>query len=368
MRGDLAVKTPRASSVWSFCKKAGNAVVLVFYWALVAVGVVVGLGLYVAFAVIPWLPAIVVFAVLVEVSAQLLVLAVPALSVTTASFITAPAIGVAIVWLLSRQSDAEQKKRLEKEQRKKLQAKNYFAQVLDSKVQPDNLPMILFLRSYRQDQFVGSDDSYTGPASDSDGGKLYDIKDDLPTRRKKWELEGEISGTVENHAIFLAVGNDDYASGAVRITSSQERWQSDVEKLMQAARVIICVPGMSSGTGWEIDTIFGRDFLHKTIFVNFGNFIVQKKGGKDFSSELISSELSQDGSYFKTPQWLLWEGMRKRFGFPKFAPYGGYFMMLKQGQPLDSQAWSTSPGLALLTLLERQKLFSLPAEGSRHIA
>ena len=126
--------------------------------------------------------------------------------------------------------------------------------------------------------------------------------------------------------------------------------------LMQEANVIICSPGATEGTSWEVGQIFEHGHQDKTVFLCPGNNRTQFNGWKyGAATDQLTDEVRE------------WEEIRKHCKqcmFPKFDPLGLFFIIRKENledgfQIRDKQSWGTSIGTDLLAILERAGLMKL---------
>jgi hypothetical protein len=254
-------------------------------------------------------------------------------------------------------------------------ASRFIHEIRTKGVQTGDLRCILYLRSFKHDQFVGYDRKNRIPAVGSNGLPLLD-----QPRPSDWELEEKLSFVLDHYGIFVAVGSDSYSVGAARIVSTDETWQQDVEALMERAQVIICVPGTTLGSILEVELLSEKSLLTKTVFVNPGDNLIQMRGSTEFSTERFKSELREDGPYYRAPQPTFWADIcsaYKTYNFPSFQPAGEWFILENFTQEngsrsfriCDHQKWRAgeSPELDLLAILQRRHLLDLKALDARRV-
>ena len=76
-----------------------------------------------------------------------------------------------------------------------------------------------------------------------------------------------MSNAIRQIGPLIALGRAGEAIGAGRITTDDEKWQTDIRVLMDRARAILAVPSNRPGTMWEMETLRTANLLHKVIFV-----------------------------------------------------------------------------------------------------
>lgn len=80
------------------------------------------------------------------------------------------------------------------------------------------------------------------------------------------DIERLVAKALSPTAPFIALGRPGEHRGAGRILTTEEEWQDEVRKLVEAALLIIVLPASNSGTLWELQLIH-RHYLDKTIFI-----------------------------------------------------------------------------------------------------
>lgn len=169
--------------------------------------------------------------------------------------------------------------------------------------------------------------------------------------RRFWNLEKVLSDVLDSYGVLIAIGNQEFGDVA-RIPSTDETWQSDVAPLMRRADLIICNPGRTEGTAWELSKVFGENFEAKTIFVDPGH---NRFGSNDGESEWDA-------------EWAYLQRACKQYDFPDFEPLGEFFTIRRRlGRGSDDfvvehrHSWGEIIQRDLLTLLDASRLLRLSA-------
>jgi Ankyrin repeats (3 copies)/Ankyrin repeat len=81
------------------------------------------------------------------------------------------------------------------------------------------------------------------------------------------DLETIVAYSIAPSLPLLALGKPGEHIGAGRIRTSDEGWQEEILRLMEAARLILIIPSHRTGTLWEIDTLRTLGYFKKTIFI-----------------------------------------------------------------------------------------------------
>lgn len=81
------------------------------------------------------------------------------------------------------------------------------------------------------------------------------------------DVESYVSNAIRQIGPLIALGRAGEAIGAGRITTDDEKWQTDIRVLMDRARAILAVPSNRPGTMWEMETLRTANMLHKVIFI-----------------------------------------------------------------------------------------------------
>ena len=184
--------------------------------------------------------------------------------------------------------------------------------------------------------------------------------------RGHWELEEALERRLDGCGLLVSVGNRSLVSGRVRVASAEESWREDVDRLIDAASLIICVPGATPGTAWEIESLAQRGHLGKTIFVSPGNSLIYGRKPRLFRGHTFFARKLRERSSYVPPHFEYWSRVGAQYvqyGFPAFEPYGEAFMIASaEGEALetfaavDRQVWATRPVLDLLLLALRHEL------------
>jgi hypothetical protein len=145
-------------------------------------------------------------------------------------------------------------------------------------------PFWLFLRPFKADSWSKT----TRIASEGSLGQgnaaqfiYWDTSSEL-IRKIALGLDEEKIG----HSI--AVGVHPGLIGPGQILSTEQTWQEDARLLMSRAALIVVVAGSSAGTLREIDEIFAKGYLEKTIFVmppKFGARLPELSDMSNFGAE-----------------------------------------------------------------------------------
>jgi len=81
------------------------------------------------------------------------------------------------------------------------------------------------------------------------------------------DLETILAYSIAPTLPLLALGKPGEHIGAGRIQTTNEHWQEEILRLMDAARLILIIPSHRTGTLWEIDTLCKLGYFKKTIFI-----------------------------------------------------------------------------------------------------
>src|SRR5215472_7193075 len=98
-------------------------------------------------------------------------------------------------------------------------------------------------------------------------GALYNR---ILQRRGRWVIEREVADILDSHGLIFHISTD-RGGDVASYPTNDEKWRDDVITLMKSARILICSPGATEGTLWEIGQIFANGFEGKTIFMCSGN-------------------------------------------------------------------------------------------------
>ncbi|MFE9751462.1 hypothetical protein ACFYOT_41695 [Saccharothrix saharensis] len=77
----------------------------------------------------------------------------------------------------------------------------------------------------------------------------------------------KIIGSALRDLPLVAVGRPGEVDGAGRVPVAEDRWQSVVEQLVDAAELIVLVPSAAPGTLWEMKLLRERGRLDRTVFL-----------------------------------------------------------------------------------------------------
>ena len=236
-------------------------------------------------------------------------------------------------------------------------------------------PLLLYLRSFADEQFIGHvvwrqyrwspeeigdvflnngvpcpiNSQYLSDKTVREFNRVVDWRKSKRVLPKRdWELETELDARLSAYGTFVAIGNDTYSQGAIRLRSTDERWRKDLERLASHAKLIICAPGSTEGVRWEVTTLIERGHDRKTIFANPGNSLLRNK-----KPELFVGPWRRDTV---PPQISFWNGVLKNHpSFPAFAPLGEWFTIA----PVDRQPWGIQPVLDLFAIAKRHGMLEL---------
>jgi hypothetical protein len=81
------------------------------------------------------------------------------------------------------------------------------------------------------------------------------------------EFESQLANALEEFGPLIGLGKPGEHYGAGRISSDEERWKSDLQKLATGSKLIFVIPSPTSGTLWEIGWLKETGFLCKCVFV-----------------------------------------------------------------------------------------------------
>jgi hypothetical protein len=218
----------------------------------------------------------------------------------------------------------------------------------------EDIKKFLFLRSFQDDNKIGMKVSPVKVLIDPPEPVIQKFNTVIK-RRGKWTLEKEMADILDSYGLVLYISSD-RGGNIASYHSTDENWRTDVAALMQEANVIICSPGATQGTSWEVGQIFEHGHQDKTIFLCPGNNRTQFNGWRYGAAiDQISDELRE------------WNKIRKHceeYVFPNFDPMGLFFVIGRKNsnekfQIRDKQSWGTSIGTDLLAILERAGLMKL---------
>jgi len=81
------------------------------------------------------------------------------------------------------------------------------------------------------------------------------------------EFESQLANALEGFGPLIGLGKPGEHYGAGRISSDEEGWKSDLQKLATGSKLIFVIPSPTSGTLWEIGWLKETGFLCKCVFV-----------------------------------------------------------------------------------------------------
>jgi hypothetical protein len=182
-----------------------------------------------------WIPAVlaILWAGLAVIAFQAFYLPIPT-SLRVGIFVVLAAIGLVVYWLKERAD--ERRAALAQEIKVQTAPSAHYA------LQRDHRPSILLLRSFVDDA----------------------------TRNGSERFEETIAPWLARYGPLVAIGDprDTLPSlGAYRDYVAEENWQERVRTYINAAVIIVMIPGKSHWVQWELSQILDGHFLHKTAFV-----------------------------------------------------------------------------------------------------
>ncbi len=125
---------------------------------------------------------------------------------------------------------------------------------------------------------------------------------DLLDETTQDNLESVLRASSRRFGSLVAIERSETAFGAGRLKATGSDWKDAIAKLMMHAKVIFVVPVNRPGTIWEIKHIVSNSFLHKTVFLNPGNFWVSL--ADEESSGAVSYQDHWDGARQKLKKYL----------------------------------------------------------------
>ena len=144
---------------------------------------------------------------------------------------------------------------------KDLKARKAYDDLLNSERDPAR-PLILFLRPFDLDgritRHISTNDKLppsVGPAQ----GEL-DFEDHMVSC-------GELFGDVVSLGKSLRIG--ERLGAAARFETTDENWKSIVSAFLDEADIILLLPSTNPGTQWEMDQIFRRKLLSRTLILHW---------------------------------------------------------------------------------------------------
>lgn len=190
----------------------------------------------------------------------------------------------------------------------------------------DERAPILYLRSFREDTKI----STTILTSIFWGNLMQGLT----------SVEGQLSKAVEKIGPFLAIGRpgeDLPALGTPKLYARQQKWQTNVEKLMLQSRIVLLKAGNSPGLRWEINTCFSKlEPQNLAVWVQ-----MSKKQYQAFRT-MIKQEVQIDLPPYSSLDKSIWGGIRGFFHFgenwePDFRRLKAPFWRLPANKPLTAQ-------------------------------
>lgn len=211
----------------------------------------------------------------------------------------------------------------------------------------------VFLRSFRDDRRIGQKRIRSAAHIYSTPRTASVFYNDIIKSRGKWVLEKEMSDVLDTYGLLLCMSSD-RGGDVASVPSSDEKWREDVLTLMENARIIICSPGATEGTLWEIDHIFENRFESKTIFLCPGNNNFRHIGWQYGADVDPLSEEYRDWRRVQD-KWMM-------YNFPDFDPLGAFFIIQKKNDEftvVDRQSWGSSIGYDFMTIMHRRRLINI---------
>jgi signal peptidase I len=84
----------------------------------------------------------------------------------------------------------------------------------------------------------------------------------------RWDIEMAVSIALGRSLPLVCIGEQERASGAARLRSTDDDWRGLVTRLAEGASAIVMTPGTSPGTVWEMREILSRPaWCEKTLFL-----------------------------------------------------------------------------------------------------
>ncbi len=128
---------------------------------------------------------------------------------------------------------------------------------------------------------------------------------------RSYELEGFLASALRKSGPLIALGEPGEHLGAGRILTTEENWQSIVQRLAKNSKGILLIPSDRPGTLWEIQYLRLEGLLSKTIFI-----MPPEARGFDWRAQ--------------------WQQGRRKLGdfgaaLPEYQQYGLMFSMDEQG-------------------------------------
>jgi hypothetical protein len=114
----------------------------------------------------------------------------------------------------------------------------------------EDIKKFLFLRSFQDDNKIGMKVSPVKVLIDPPEPVIQKFNTVIK-RRGKWTLEKEMADILDSYGLVLYISSD-RGGNIASYHSTDENWRTDVAALMQEANVIICSPGATQGTSWEV--------------------------------------------------------------------------------------------------------------------
>lgn len=157
-----------------------------------------------------------------------------------------------------------------------------------NKVVESDMEFVLFLRSFQ-------DDGKRKPL----GISLFTLTHQLPTIEKQ-----VVRDFKEFNVIAVGKpGDESLPLGAKRMYLDKEQWKSCVDVLINRASFIIVKPSFSEGLNWELETIFSKKLMSKTILYHMFSNLDDKKAQKKYYNEfskIMKKKFSVDLEEFST--------------------------------------------------------------------
>lgn len=84
---------------------------------------------------------------------------------------------------------------------------------------------------------------------------------------KGFDFETLLAYSIAPVLPLIALGQPGEHLGSGRIQTTDEHWQEEILRLMDASRLILIIPSHRAGTLWEIETLREKGYIEKTIFI-----------------------------------------------------------------------------------------------------
>ncbi len=143
--------------------------------------------------------------------------------------------------------------------------------------------------------------------------------DSIYTIDYNYNIETLIAKAVEYKYPLIGLGKKGGFDGGGKITSSNNSWKRDFVMLIENCEKVFIIPSMNPGTLYELNYIFDRELLWKTIFI----LPPLRRNVKE----------SQQNSWEEIVEYALSKGIK----FPKYNGNGLFFTLGDEGQTIDAK-------------------------------